>query len=269
MYTISIEASGINEAKQDLAMVQAVLQQELINAGAFVRDTWKQAVSGRDPLPGMTKRVNDDAYAKSIQTAESFGIMQVIVSPVGYADQAERIENGTPAYDMKPFLLNGPKSRPTKDGMGRYNIIPFRHYTPKSSSSGASSIAVRMQMPKDIYSQAKKLVRSTPNPQSGKVDWGASLRIDDLGGINRTSLYQHKNNQYDGMYRVGAEKHSQYLTFRAVSTPRTVKGKRKGSAPRSWIHPAIPRNPVMEAVYNFCKPKIEENFREVLDNLFK
>lgn len=268
MLRIDIDMSGITKVAQDNAAAQLAVQQAVMDAGVFVRDTWVAAVSGT-VLPGMSRGVQDEAYAKSIQmfTADST-FLEVGVAVVDYA-HAEDIEHGLPAYDMKPGLLNGPKSRPTKDGRGRYNIVPFRHRVPASTSAGSTTASLRMRMPSDIYSQAKQLARSLPNPVTGKVDWGARLKIEELGGINRTSLYQHKNNRFDGMYRVGGERHSQYLTFRAVATPRTGKnGKRKGSAPNSWIHPATPANPVMQAVVDFCTPKIEQAFSDIASRLF-
>jgi hypothetical protein len=247
----------------------AAISQQMTDAGAFVRDTWVGAVSG-GTLPGMKKTVDDRNYADAIKLSNesSGGVFSFVVRVDGYP-RAEDIERGLPAYDMKPFLLNGPKSRPTKDGNGRYNIIPFRHMTPTRAGGGASAIHLRMQMPKNIYDQAKQLSRSVLNPTTGKVNWEQSLRTNEMGGINKVSLYQHKTNKYEGMYRVGAEKHSQYLTFRAVSTPRTdSKGRHKGSALNSWIHPAIPANPIMQAVYDYCIPRIDENLQELLHVLF-
>lgn len=269
MLRIDIDLRDVVRLSQDSAAAQVAFRQAAVDAGSFVRDTWVSAVSGAS-LPGMRRPIQDEAYAKSIQTFVSDGqVLEVVIGAVGY-DRAEDIERGLPAYDMKPGLLNGPKSRPTRDGRGRYNVIPFRHRVPARASAGATSASLRMRMPKDIYSQAKRLTRSLPNPVTGKVDWGAKLVINELGGINRTSLYQHKNNRFDGMYRVGDAQHSRFLTFRTVATPRTGKdGKRKGSAPNSWIYPATPPNPIMQAVVDFCTPKIEQTFAEIASQLFK
>ncbi len=270
MLQINVDVSDLMSVKGDMQSAVIAIQQGMTDAGTFIRDTWVQAVSG-NKLEGMTKVVNDDAYAKSIKVLResmSGDSLSIIVGPFNY-ERAQDIEQGLPAYDMKPFLLNGPKSRPTKDGKGRYNIVPFRHDVPRSGDGGFSAIGLRMQMPKDIYKQAKQLVKSVPNATTGKIDWGQSLHIEEMGSINKMSLYQHKANQYEGMYRVGYEKHSQYLTFRTVSTPRTDKnGKRKGSAPNSWIHPATPANPIVRAVYNYCMPRIETNLDELLRELF-
>lgn len=276
---MNIDLSSLEQIREDVQPNYKALQQGLVDAATFVRNTWIQAVSGRT-LPGMSRTVNDDKYAKALNTGQSINLPKMfhaVVMPYNYTEGADKIEEGTPAYDMKENLLNGPKSRPLKDGTGRYNTVPFRHYTPKNNGGGASSAAAKMQMPKSIFNQAKNLERSTPNPLTGKVNWGQQLQDDSLGGINRTSQYQHKVSPYQGMYRVGNARNSQYLTFRRVSTPRTktiTRGPRKGetirlgSAPNSWIHPSIPANPVTESVYNYCMPKIDKNFKELVEDMY-
>ena len=269
MLKFEVDTSGLTVIRADMQTAINAIAQEMTDAGVFVRDTWVQAVTG-GTLQGMKKPIDNRDYANAIKLSNesTAGVFSFVVRVDGYP-QAEDIERGLPAYDMKPGLLNGPKSRPTKDGEGRYNIVPFRHTVPRSDSGGASAINLRMRMPQSIYDQAKKLSRSVLNPATGKIDWGQSLQVDEMGGINKTSLYQHKTNKYEGMYRVGAEQHSQYLTFRMVSTPRTdSKGRRKGSASNSWIHPPIPANPVMQAVYDYCIPLIDDNLQELLRDLF-
>ena len=269
MLNIVIDASDLMSVNGDMQATVLALQQGIVDAGAFIRDTWVQAVSG-DRLPGMTRSIQDDRYASAIKMMDQLegNALSVIIAPFGYR-KAEEIEDGKPAWDMKPMLLGGPKARPTKDGEGKYNIIPFRHYVPKPASAGNSAIAIRARMPQNIYEQAKQLARSIPNQSTGRIQWGEHLNIDGPLGRNKTSGYIHKNNIYDAMYRVGYEKHSQYVAFRTVSTPRVGKnGKRKGSDPDSWIHPPTPANPIMQAVYNYCMPRVEENLNELIRTLF-
>jgi hypothetical protein len=245
----------MNEATFD----PSVLQQGLVDAAVFVRDVWRSAVSG-SVLPGMHRAVNDDKYAAALNTGDSIRLpaaFQAIVLPVGYADGVNRVEEGYPAYDMKPGLLNGPKSRPLKDGSGRYNTVPFRHYTPASPGGGSTAISIKMRMPDEVYRQAKNLGRSLPGA-SGKIDWNQSLSWDAAPATNFMG-YTHTASIYQGMYRVGDPGHTQYLTFRRVSTPRTVNGKQRGSDPRAWWHPGAPGNPVAQAVYDYCMPQVEQN----------
>jgi len=265
VFNINVDLKGLLEVKQETQPNYAALQQSLTNAATLIQQTWDDAVTGRAVLPGMRQAINDDKYHKALTTGSALSFptaFSAVVMPYGYSEGADQIENGLPAYDMKPQLLHGPKSRPTKDG-ARYNIIPFRHTTPGSTST------LGTPMPKSIFDQAKKLQRSVSNRQTGKIDWDQSLQVNGQGNINQTSLYQHKASTYQGMYRVGDARHTRYMTFRMVSTPRTdKKGRRKGSAPNSWIHPSVPPNPVTQAVYNYCMPKVEEMILKDAENMY-
>ena len=263
MFNIDVDLSGLTSAINVAAFDPAILQQGLVDAAVFVRDVWRSAVSG-NVLPGMARAVHDDKYAAALNTGDSIRLpaaFQAIVLPVGYMDGVNRVEQGYPAFDMKPGILNGPKSRPLKNGPGRYNTVPFRHYVPGSPGGGSTAISIRMRMPDEVYKEAKQLSRSLPNAV-GAVKWGESLDWDAPPATSWTG-YVHTASIYQGMYRVGNPGHTQYLTFRRVSTPRMVKiGKevrKMGSDPRSWWHPGQSANPVVQAVYTYCIPQVEQS----------
>lgn len=273
MFNIEVDLSAITDLRNDIIPDFALLQKGVIEAARFVRDTWVAAVTGT-VLPGMSRAVNDDTYANSLSTGESMSFpapFYGIVMPIGADEAVSKIEDGVDPYDMKQGLLNGPKSKPLKDGSGRYNTVPFRHYTPKANSP----ISVGMKMPDAVYKEAKFLPKTTQN-QDGSINWGMAL---DWDKEQRTSFtgYQHVNDIYHNMYRVGYDKHTQYVTFRRVSTPRTKtfqRGPRKGetirlgSAPNSWWNPGSSGNPIVEAVYNYCMPQVEEALMKIADKAF-
>lgn len=269
IFNISVDLSAFDSLQDELVPDFGILQQGIVDATRFVRDTWISAVTGT-LLPGMMRQVNDDVYAKSLSTGESMSFpapFYGVVMPINADEIIDRIEDGYGSYDMKPGLLNGPKSRPTADGLGRYNIVPFRHYTPTSSSP----ISIGLQMPTDVYKEAKKLNRTTQN-QNGSIVWGEALDWDKQQRTSWTG-YQHKNDIYHNMYRQGYSQHTQYTTFRRVSTPRTVyskKGvaKQVGSAPNSWIHPGVSGNPVVQAVHAYCMPQVEEMLLKLAEKAF-
>jgi hypothetical protein len=268
MYTIDVDLKDLQDIYADIQPDLSILQQGIISATQYVRDVWVAAVNGT-VLPGMSGPVNDDAYAKSLATGESMkfpAFLHGVVMPINYDEGVDRIENGFGAFDMKTGLLNGPKSRPTADGKGRYNIVPFRHFTPQSNSA----ISVKMRMPDEVYNSAKRLKRSVPDA-NGRMQWGQSLDWDAPPATSWAG-YTHQSSIYDGMYRVGGEKHTQYLTFRRVSTRRTIQTKNGtkmvGSAPNSWMHPGVKANPLIEAVYNYCMPEVEKNLFELAEKAF-
>lgn len=267
MFNIDVDLTGLMSAMNEASINVEVLQRGLASAAVFVRDVWRSAVSG-NVLPGMSRAVNDDKYAAALNTGDSIRLpaaFHALVMPVGYSDGVDKIEKAQPAYDMKPGLLNGPKSRPIKDGSGRYNTVPFRHYTPGPASGGSTAISIKMRMPTEVYNQAKNLKRSVPSP-GGKINWNQSLDWDSPPATSFNG-YTHQSSMYQGMYRVGDLRHTQYLTFRRVSTPRMVNGKRKGSDPRAWWHPAMPANPVIQAVYDYCMPQVTSNLINLVEKM--
>lgn len=274
MFEINVDLSGLSGVMDDVRINGEVLQKGLMNAAVYVRDVWRSAVLG-NTLPGMSRAVQDEKYASALATGDAIklpSLFSAIVAPVGYADGVQEIEDGYGPFDMKTEkhggmggLLTGPKARPTADGLGKYNIIPFRHYTPQPASAGASAIAIKMRMPDEVYKEAKKLPLSTPK-QGGGVNWNTSLNWPEPIQTSFTG-YTHTTSIYDNMYRIGNPGHVRYMTFRTVSTPRMdSKGHKKGSDPLSWWNPGAPPNHVIEAVYNFCMPKVTENLIKLIES---
>ncbi len=268
MYKIDIDLKGLSELYSDMHPDMGMLEQGIVSATQYLRDVWTSAVQG-SILPGMTMAVNDDVYAKSLATGESMkfpSFLYGVVMPVGYDDGADRIEDGFSSFDMKPGLLNGPNSRVTKDGQGRYNVVPFRHFTPNASSS----ISVKMKMPDNVYGAAKQLDRNVPDVD-GMIKWGGALEWN-AQPVTSWNGYVNQASYYDGMFRIGSQKQTQYLTFRRVSSERTIKTKngfkQVGSDPNSWIHPGVAPNHVVQAVYDYCMPIIEKNLFDIAEKAF-
>ena len=65
---------------------------------------------------------------------------------------------------------------------------------------------------------------------------------------NTTTDYQHQVPIYLNLERKGADRHSQYMTFRTVSA---------SSAPGSWMYPKKPANPIMQSVANVSRGHVE------------
>lgn len=276
MFEMKVDLSGLAQVMEDIEPDWGMLSEAVVNAAEYVRQVWEAAVSGT-VLPGMKGPIHDEKYAQALATGASLqfpAFLHAIVLPANYEDGARGVEEGYSAFDMKRGLLNGPKSKPVLDAKGnptqyRYNTVPFRHYTPQVSSP----ISIQMKMPNEVYNQAKKLKRSVINPETGSVVWGESLDWNKTQitrpspDLSKWDDYTHKTDIHHNMYRVGYEHQTQYLTFRRVSTPRTVMtkhgAKRVGSDPNSWIHPGITGNPVIQSVYNYCMPTVEKNLLDI------
>ena len=274
MFTISVDLTELLQQTRRLQPDYRVINKALADSALYVRDTWASAVQG-NLLPGMKKPVHDDQYFQSLYTGDALQFPEPFkASIISTYSGAMRVEEGYPSFDMKPGLLNGPKSRKLKDGR-RMNIIPFRHMTPRGHPNEAGTGGQRVHfrsMPREIY-EAVKAEGKFVDPGSARLGNQIGQRTKLAAAINVQALvrglpgpmqsnYTWKNGMYAGMKRTGANKHVQYLTFRVVSTPHTeVKnGKviRKGSDPNSWIHPGQPGNPLVRAVFEFCQPQVEE-----------
>lgn len=249
----------------------------------YVRSVWMSAVSGT-VLPGMRGPVDDPTYLRSLgmPSAVRRGGQYEYVVTADY-ERVVVVEQGFPAFDMKPMLLGGAKARRSKDGR-RYNIIPFRFGTPQPGGGSRAHFPGDQTMPGSIYD----IVSLGEDYPSGDTE-GMRTKLDQLlntygepGGVNAQALirglsgpmdapYTWKSGLYAGMRQVGSPTQRRYYTFRTVSDPdvvwrrvqrpdgRIVSSRvvRKGSDPNSWIHPGRAANPVMQAVVDYSRPTVE------------
>lgn len=230
--------------------VGAVAQQTAIN--------WIEAVHEARLWVG-----EKDAYAASIQVKMTGAFSALVWSDY---KQAEQIENGRPARDLKRMLDTSLKVRTNKRG-GRYLIIPFRHSTPGQEATGPT-------MPEHVYDQAGKLKPSsvvgmgTRLSGTGAMDiktrqhltvpqriyqWGGRLAPGSMGPNPKG-----KKDRFAGMVRFdaarpGGQQYSTYLTFRVMT---------EGS--KGWIIPPKPGLHIARGVVNAMQPVAEEIFREAV-----
>jgi hypothetical protein len=177
-------------------------------------------------------------------------------------DEAKRIEEGAPAFDMKSVLPTSKKARMSKEGF-LYLIIPFRHGNPNATSL--------QPMPKAIYKIAKQLsysyqlgtIGSRKSAATGaKVpvfgyQWGDKLQA----GLAPKKSPGHKGDIYAGMYRFNGPKQSEFITFRTMSQKST-----------GWIKKATPGyyplQQALQVAMNEGKPSlaaaIQEDFAAML-----
>lgn len=198
---------------------------------------WVAYASGA-PLPDG-RRINSrtGAYARSIQMIRKSDLEYRVESR---ARQAQPIESGTRAYDLKQMLRTSAKVRLTKAGK-RYLVIPFRHGTP-------GSVGFASTMPEHVHELARALTASrvkgtarVPNViglhdartrmpvmvTRRAYTWGDRLPA----GLSSKRASHHRTDPYAGLARFDAPqgRHSQFLTFRVMSEDS-----------RGWIRAAQP-----------------------------
>lgn len=162
------------------------------------------------------------------------------------------VESGISAYDMKEGLLSSQKAKVGKNG-SRYITVPFRHGTP-----GTTTMA---SMSKSVYKDAKKLGYSRRNnaltsSMGTKYSWGGKIKNTSEGQrskiIAKNRNYTWKTGLFSGMVKMGKQNHSQYMTFRRVST---------NSDPNSWQFPAVPARPIREAIIENTREEVLQLIR--------
>lgn len=278
--------------------VSASLQAAVVDAAEYVRQTWHSAVQGA-VLPGMNRQVFDDEYADALASGDALQFPEAFRGVViARTDKARDYEVGTQPFDMKPGLLQGPKSREVTirrslrtarilnpwDSGARYNVVPFRYATPGQGRAG-HGFAGRLEP--HVYNEVRRTGRITPDspfagsPQQRQTaieglhySQGQTVRPGQGSAfVSGTELhaagqYKHRAGLMSGLTRVVREyeqtRSSQYMTFRTVSTPRWAPRGQKGSDPNSWINPGRAANPIIQSVLTYTRPHVQEFLRKAV-----
>ena len=221
-----------------------------------VQRTWIEYASGVTVVySGGTFHVNtiSGEYVRSIQ--EGLRMMGSLTGEVfSTSGHGSLIEDGIKAYDQKDKLLSSPKAKTSKSG-SRYITVPFRHGTPGTVTMPA--------MPQHVYDSAKTLGYSRKNNfltaaiTGRRYSWGGRLQKTSEGQRSHIAPHPGKGytwttGLYSGMVKMGKENHSQYLTFRRVSS---------NSDPRSWQFPGVKPRPIREAVVENTREEVLQLIR--------
>jgi hypothetical protein len=245
----SVEKAG----RGDLPYTKEAVHSALVDT---VQRTWIEYASGAQvTYSGGTFHVNTVTgdYVRSIQEGLRMldGLTGEVFSTSGHG---ALVENGIKPFNQKEGLLASPKAKTSKSG-SRYITVPFRHGTP-----GAVTMP---SMPQRIYDQAKTLGYSRRNNfltalfTGRKYSWGGRLQKTSEGQRSHTAPhpgkgYTWKTGQYSGMVKMGRDNHSQYMTFRRVST---------NSDPASWQFPGVQPRPIREAVIENTREEVLQLIR--------
>lgn len=154
-------------------------------------------------------------------------------------------EKGWESYDMKPGLLNGPKSKPTADGKGRFNTVPFkkRGTAPKGSPVNIADTAAAIKR----IAKDNSLERIEKQIKGGTITTYKGIEDPMLKGLTKvTQLYKTKTGK--------DRKSSQYFVFRRVSSK---------TDPSKWIHPGYKG----AKVFPDLKKYVEKNLRIILKEI--
>jgi hypothetical protein len=225
---------------------------------------------------GQVLRLRGDEYAKSIQLRQ-IGLFSAQV----YSDlpQAEQIENGTPARDLKTMLNRSMKVRLVQSERSpnhgkRYLIIPFRWKTEGKGGIGGGVMPASVanwwkdQTPSGVRRGVSQRVsgtgawdiktRAPATVAQRSYRWGDRLTRGDMDriGVRGTAARRTMN----GMVHMrtsggaGGGAKSTFLTFRTMM---------EGSS--GWIVPAKPGQHVARQVQQALVREAEQTFKRAVE----
>lgn len=224
---------------------------------------WVGYALGDETLPGGGRVKSRDAaaYARSITLTQTGDFSAVVSSS---AQEAEWVETGRPARDLKRMLGTSRKVRRSKDG-SRYLVIPFRHGGSASGGKGGGALpapvanwwkgkrasqllAVNVRV--SGLHASDTATRKAVTAPAGFYSWGSRLGKSDLAKL--------------GITGGAAKRMSGMVNFRAPA--KGAAGKGLGGAPglvtfrtmseksNGWIVPAKPGQFPARATANAIRP---------------
>lgn len=199
------------------APLKMQLEHGIDEALEYVKSTWSAVTYGKR-MPGMTHVFYDPEYAPTLKIERQGFRARVYTEYQG----ATEIQHGRPSIDLKPGLLSGPGAKTNAKGQS-YNVVPFSHASPHSSSIKA--------LPEDVYRAALRGQKIPANSEMGTRNTRSGWSVGPYANLRRESK---------GRY----------------STYRTVSESQIGS--RKWVIPQLPPIDVVSAVQSFTEPHLQE-----------
>lgn len=215
------------------------------------------------PLPdGRTIKTRTNDYVLSIQVRQVGDFAAEVYSEL---PEAEGIEDGMPARDLKRMLGTSAKTRVNKKG-GKYLIIPFRHAAPGSIGSTMPPAVHGWWQAKErshvtsIGTRASQVMPGVQVP-AYTYHWGARLKAGDLSALGVTGQGAKRMQGMVNFRRPGhggGASHSRYMTF------RTMSEKSSG-----WIVPAKPGYHPAKVTADSLRPIAEKAFAKAVEEDLK
>jgi hypothetical protein len=214
-YSIEQQLAELNKKIEDYS--NEIVQKAKLGLQAVANSAHSLIIDKAQNKLGSQKNL----YIESLSvTNEGDNLWVIALDP-----KANWIEDGRPAYDMLPGLLNGPKAKVGKDGK-KYNIIPFKqNKRPQDMSRSEKRMADFVQQELKRLNLDKTIKDESGNPVIGKaakvnLDYATSVksRIPLLQGL---TIYQRKVTNEQGKESIKRD----IMTFRVASEKQIGSGK--------------------------------------------
>lgn len=146
-------------------------------------------------------------------------------------ESAKWIEEGQPKHNMIDYLVNGPKSKVSKEGH-RYNVIPFQHNKPNSEMSAAQN-----KLASYVKTELKRRGLDKVITKDGKPVLGRAATVDliDRGSPQSEKTFRPLLQGLTIYQREVKTKSGKTQIKRDIMTFRVASEKQKGTG--AWDNP--------------------------------
>lgn len=218
-------------------------------AAKLIQKSWQNWAMGGSLIGAADIKNPNSRLASSIHIRKINDFDMSIETDSRYM---ERIQNGSPEFDMKTKYPYGNKSRVTQSGKNKgvpYLIIPFRWGTPNKDGSARAHFGntIPLEVYKILQSRRFRKSETTENThpeanfkgeniERAEYDWGDRIKDEDAGNAN-------------GMVKMRSNTGSTYFTFRVISAK---------SPESAWVRKEVPANDVVSAVEKTTRQNVED-----------
>lgn len=210
--------------------VRASLTRALLAGAELVKAIWIR----RAQQLGL-RNTGADSYLAGIEDSSRIDVsypegtsdtIAVQVSLVNTSPEAKRIEEGHEAYHLPSKIKWPTKWTKTSKSGAMWLDVPLRYFAHASKAQAASqgllAGTLKNMLPKDVYTEAKKL-RRTLRMNVGPIYAadGRYLAKDrythEAGSTAPTRLSDKFGSKYKGLIKTGPKGHTEYLTIRRLT----------------------------------------------------
>jgi hypothetical protein len=227
IFTIELDLKSIEKEMGDMATnvaMRAVMATREL-AMAKINSLVAEKIPDRNTAMNYLKAIEDET-----QHQEDGVKLRIFLTDPKLSAMDVRTED----FDMKPGLLNGPKSKTSKDGQ-KYTDVPLRHKTTKRGSGRYIEAGTMRQMVKKAMAEVK-----------------------ETGQEQR--LFKQSKTKFADMLISKTQGSAQALTIRRVS---------EKSAPSSWIRPGREGLGIFKETQKFIESEKDHILQEAISGVGK
>lgn len=282
MFHVNLDVSGLTDLLQTSSVARKVLKQA---ATQLTQQTKEHIIQEANKRLHTRRQMYVDGLS-AFQENEHTWVISLDA-------KVRWIDDGMPAHNMLDDLLKSPKAKTTKDGTGKYIVIPFQHKKGATEATPAQQgltdaiktelrgiNALRKAAGADPIPYGKIERNQDGSPKLGvlhklnisdspiKTHEGAGQGWGDIGQVRQgpTGIPFLKGIQI--RQRMAIDKKGKEQVIREILTFRVASSKQRSQKGR-WDMPNIPAVPLMEEAAAWAKEHWQNNVSPKLFDMIK